>query len=66
MIPEPKHLIATLYKERRPSLIGSALLSMVAAIELNHKPVCRTTEIHDVWTDGVLPTKLGLMELPVA
>lgn len=38
---------------------------MVTAIELDHEPVCRTAEIHDVRTNGVLPTKLGVMELPV-
>jgi hypothetical protein len=46
-------------------LIGSDLSSMVAAIELDHEPVLRTAEIHNVRTDGVLPTKLGVMELPV-
>jgi hypothetical protein len=36
---------------------------MVTPIELNHEPLCRTTEIHDVWADGVLPTKLSVKEL---
>lgn len=66
MIPEPEYPIATLHEECRPSLIGSKLRSMVAAIEFNHEPMCRTTEIHDVRVDGVLPTKLGVMELSVA
>ena len=39
---------------------------MVATIDLYHKPVCRTAEIHDVRADGVLPTKLGVIELPIA
>lgn len=38
----------------------------MAAIDLPHEPVCRTTEIHDARTDGVLATKLGVMDLPVA
>ncbi len=66
MIPEPKHPIATLHEECRPSLIGLELRSMVASIELNHEPMCRTTEIHDVRADGVLPAKLSVMELSVA
>ena len=46
-------------------LIGSDLRSMVTTIDLYHEPVCRTAEIHDVRADGVLPTKLGVMELPI-
>jgi len=66
VIPEPKHPIAALPEECRPSLIGSDLSSMVAAIELDHEPVCQTAEIYDVRADGVLPTKLGMIKLPVA
>jgi hypothetical protein len=66
VIPEPKHPIATLHEECRPSLIVLELRSMVAPIEINHEPMCRTTEIHDVRADGVLPAKLGVMELSVS
>lgn len=67
VIPEPEHPIASVHEECRPSLIGGDLSGMVAAVDLDHEPVCRTTEIHDVLrADGALPTKLGVMELPVA
>jgi hypothetical protein len=65
VIPEPQHPIAALHEECRPLLIGSDLRSMVTTIDLYHEPVCRTAEIHDVRADGVLPTKLGVMELPI-
>jgi hypothetical protein len=65
VIPEPEHLIPALSEEGCPSLIGSDLSSMVAAIELDHQPVGRTAEIHNVRADGVLPAKLGVMKLPV-
>ena len=55
-----------LHEEGRSPLIGTNLHSMVATIELNHKPVGWATEIDDIWTDRVLPTKLGLMELPIS
>jgi hypothetical protein len=65
VIPEPQHLIPTLHEENRPSLVGPDLRGMMAAIELNHQPVCRPAEIHDVRANGVLPAKLGMMELPI-
>jgi hypothetical protein len=41
VIPEPEHLIPALHEEDRPSLIGSDLSNMVAAIELYDQPMCR-------------------------
>ncbi len=55
-----------MHEECRPSLTGWDLSGMMAAIDLHHEPVCRTTEIYDIWADGVLATKLDVMDLPVA
>jgi len=66
VIPKPKHPVAALIKERRTSLIGSDLSSMVPSIKFHHEPMLRTAKINDVWADGMLPTKLGLLKLPVA
>ena len=66
MIPKPEYLIAALHEESCSPLIGFDLPSMVATIKLNLKPVGRTTEINDVWTDRMLSTKFGLMQLSIA
>jgi len=39
---------------------------MVTAIKFYNEPMFRTAEIHDVRADGMLPTKFGMMELPIA
>ena len=66
MIPEPEYPIASVNEEFRTSLIGWDVSGMVATIDLHHEPVCRTTEIDNVRTDGMLAAKLGVMDLSVA
>jgi len=42
------------------------LVGVVAAIDLNNKVQCGSTEINDIWIDRILPPEMNIKELVIS
>ena len=63
MIPEADDAITLVVQKVGPSGIVRAAVEMLRAVQLNNDPSIDATKIDDVWTHGMLPSKLKAAKL---
>ena len=63
MIPKPQNAIPPLIKESSTFRIIHRLLKMLSTINLDDQFFLRRAEINDVWSNGMLSSKTGILQL---